>query len=162
MIISMIVARSENGVIGKDNQLPWHLPADLKQFKAITMGHTIIMGRKTFESIGKALPGRRSIVVSRNPEFKAEGAEVVNSLGEGLKACRGEDEVFIIGGASLYQKAFELNIIQRVYLTVIFADFEGDTFFEIPDENKWRKISSQSFQPDEKNAWPFTFYVLER
>ncbi len=134
MTISLIVAMSDNAVIGRDNQLPWHLSEDLKQFKKITMGHPIIMGRKTFESIGKALPGRENIVVTRKPDFSAEGVTVCRDLTSLLKQhLSSEEEVFVIGGSELYEQA--LPHVRKLYITLIEDEFEGDAFF--PDKN-WK------------------------
>lgn len=127
MILSVIVAVAENGVIGRDNTLPWHLPEDLKRFKALTMGHPIVMGRKTFESIGKPLPGRQNIVVSRNPAYAPAGVTVAGDLKSALAAAEASDEVFVIGGAALFEEA--LNRADRVYLTKIHRSYEGDVHF---------------------------------
>ena len=161
MIVSMIMAASENGVIGKENDLPWHLPDDFKYFKRTTLGHSIIMGRKTYQSLGKALPKRRNIVLTRDPEFTLPDAEVVHSLGEALKACVGEEEVFIIGGGMIYQNALDLDIANRVYLTVVHTTIEGDTFFHLPPRG-WDLVSSDHHQQDDRHTFPFTFEVHER
>lgn len=162
MIVSIVLARSENGVIGKNNQLPWHLPGDLKFFKRTTSGHTVIMGRKTFESIGKALPKRRNLVISRNKELELPGAEVFHSIEDTLKACIGEDEVFVIGGGSIYEKALSLDMVDKAYITVVHGDFEGDTHFHLPEEKSWNVLSEERNEADEKNAWPYTFMIMER
>lgn len=162
MIISLILAASENGVIGKDNQLPWRLPADLKHFKRVTLGHTVIMGRKTYDSIGKPLPQRRNIVITRNPEWKAEGIEVCHSLKSAIAACEGEEEVFVIGGATIYRQALEANLVHRIYLTRIHEDFDGDTFFKLPNADKWEEVVRETHQPDEKNKFVYSFMTLER
>jgi dihydrofolate reductase len=162
MICSVVVAVSENGVIGRNNQLPWRLPSDLGHFKRLTTGHAVVMGRKTYESIGKPLPHRRNIVVSRNAEFQAMGVEVVSSLGDALKACIGEEEVFIIGGASIYGKAFALDIVDRIYLTIVHSDFEGDTHFEVPDGKHWLVIHSEHHPSDDRNAYAHTFLTKVR
>ncbi len=155
MIISLIVATDENNGIGKDNQLPWHLPADLKHFKTLTTGHPIIMGRKTFESIGKALPNRRNIVISRQQKYTAEGADVVSSLEDAFQLCKDEDEVFIIGGAQIFEHS--LILADALYLTVIHHRFDADTFFPEIDQNIWKELESVSHQPDEKNKYSYTF-----
>ncbi|MCL2283756.1 MAG: dihydrofolate reductase [Fibromonadales bacterium] len=153
MIISLIAAVSENGVIGKDNKLPWHLPADLQFFKKTTLGHSIIMGRKNFESIGKALPGRTNIVLTKNPNFTAEGIEIAHSLNDAFKiACN--NECFIIGGAEIYREA--LPFCQKLYITRVHGVFEGDTY--MPEfESKFRRASCEKHFKDEKNAWDFDF-----
>lgn len=127
MTISIIVAVAKNNVIGKDNKLPWHLPEDLKHFKELTSGHTVIMGRKTFESIGRPLPNRKNIVISRNENFKANDMEVVHSIEQALDLTKNEDEVFIIGGAEIYKQA--LLLVNKIYLTRINKDYEGDAYF---------------------------------
>ncbi len=161
MILSMIMAASENGVIGRDGDLPWNLPDDFRHFKRTTVGHSVIMGRKTYQSLGKALPKRRNLVITRDKNLELPDAEVVNSLEMALKLCLSEDEVFIIGGGEIYQNALELNIVDKIYLTVVHAVIEGDTFFRIP-ETGWQKVSSQFHGIDDKHAYSFTFEVHER
>lgn len=158
--ISLIVARSRNGAIGIDNRLPWHLPADLRRFKALTMGHHLIMGRKTWESIGRPLPGRTSVVVTRNAAYQAPGAAVTGSLAEALDLAAADDEAFVIGGAELFAAA--QPVADRIYLTTIDQDCAGDTFMPAPDPAIWARQSSESFPvaPDNPLAW--TFEVLER
>lgn len=143
MTLSIIVAASRNGVIGAGGKLPWHLPADLKRFKQLTLGHPVIMGRKTFESLGKPLPGRTNIVVTRQEGFQACGAGVAHSLEQALRLCKNEEEVFVIGGAQIYRQA--LPLADRIYLTRIDRDFEGDThLFEI-DPTIWKEVSREEF-----------------
>ncbi len=136
--ISMIVARSSNHVIGKNNQLPWKISADLQFFKKVTLGYPIIMGRKTWESIGRPLPGRRNIVVSRNSEYQAKGAELVLSLDEALQSLREFERVFVIGGQQLFNQAFPLA--DQLFITEIELKVEGDTFFEVPDPQNWQIV----------------------
>jgi dihydrofolate reductase len=162
MIVTIVVAAAQNGVIGQQDRLPWHLPDDFKFFKATTIGHTVIMGRKTWESIGKPLPKRRNIVVSRRPNLELEGAEVVSSLGDALKACVGEDEVFIIGGASIYQKALELDIVDRVWLTRVDAEIVGDTYFQFPNEKPWNQGKTEFHPADDRHAYPFQIQQWDR
>ena len=162
MIVSIIVAMAENGVIGKDNDLPWRLPADLKHFKQTTTGHSIIMGRKTYESIGRPLPKRRNIVITRNAEWKAEGVEVANSLAAALEMCREEKEVFVIGGGSIYALAFEENLVDKAYVTLVHEEFEGDTYFELPDKAAWVVTEEELHQPDEKNAYSYSFITFSK
>jgi len=159
MIISIIVAIGENNAIGKNNQLLWHVPADLKYFKTKTSGHTIIMGRKTFDSVGKPLPNRRNIVVTRQ-DIKIEGCEVVKSIDEAIALCKGEDEVFIGGGAEIYRLAMDKT--DRIYLTIIHKMFDADTFFPEIDFTKWVETAHEDHQPDEKNKLPYSFITLER
>jgi dihydrofolate reductase len=133
MIISIIAAMAENRVIGRDNTIPWNLPGDLKRFKTITTGHPVIMGRKTFESIGKPLPGRKTLIITRKPDFSAKGCVVVHNLQEALAECNGADEVFICGGSEIYRAA--LSLASRIYLTLLHEEVEGDTRFpEIPED----------------------------
>ncbi|MCU0338719.1 MAG: dihydrofolate reductase [Spirosomaceae bacterium] len=167
MKISLIVATAQNGVIGRGNQLIWHLPNDLKQFKRLTTGHPIIMGRKTFESIGKPLPNRTSIVISRNNiqtvgTGHALSLRYVNSLENALEIARqtGTDEAFVIGGAEIYRLA--LPLAHKIYLTEVKADFDGDAFFAIPDPHQWRETSRIPHPTDEKHAVAFDFVELER
>jgi len=160
MTISIIVAVGENNVIGKDNQLLWHLPADLKYFKKLTMGYPIIMGRKTYESIGRPLPGRISIIITRNKSYKAEGCIVVNDLESALNAAKSYDEAFIIGGAQIYRQA--LACATKLYLTKVHASFEGDVFFPDFGDNEWELISTEDNAIDEKNKYPYTFLTFIR
>ncbi|MES3019437.1 MAG: dihydrofolate reductase [Bacteroidota bacterium] len=155
MKISLIVATDEQNGIGKNNQLPWHLPADLKHFKTLTTGHPIIMGRKTFESIGKALPNRRNIVISRQSGYTAEGADVVSSLRDAFDLCEDESEAFVIGGAQIFEQS--LSQADILYLTVIHHHFEADTFFPKIDSADWIQTESTTHEPDEKNIYSYTF-----
>ncbi|MDQ7054475.1 MAG: type 3 dihydrofolate reductase [candidate division KSB1 bacterium] len=159
-ILSIIVAIARNRVIGRGNRLPWHLPADLRHFKQTTMGHPIIMGRKTYESIGRPLPGRQNIVITRNRDYYAEGCLVVHSLQEALAAVPDAEEVFIIGGASLYREA--LPLADRIYLTLVDAEVEGDTVFPELDASEWREVQRETFAPDEKNPYGYAFVELVR
>jgi|SRR6185312_7522701 len=159
MIVSAVVATSENHVIGKDNKLLWYLPNDLKHFKEITAGHTVIMGRKTYESVGKPLPRRRNIIITRQ-QITIEGCEVVNSIEAALALCEGEPEVFIVGGAEIYRQS--LHLTDRIYLTIVHKNFEGDSFFPELNKNEWKEVSHEDHQPDEKNSLPYSFIMLER
>lgn len=159
MIISIIVAIAQNHAIGKDNKLLWYLPNDLKHFKTITSGHTVIMGRKTYDSVGKPLPNRRNIVITRQ-RIDIAGCEVVNSLEEAIALCKTEEEVFIVGGAEIYRQA--MAVTNRIYLTIIHQDFDGDTYFPEIEENKWKETEREDYQPDEKNKLAYSFITLER
>lgn len=162
MIISLIVAMDEKRGIGKAGKLPWRLSSDLKKFRELTMGHHLIVGRKTFESIGKSLPGRQMIVVTRKAGFESEGCLVTGSIQDALALAqdRGETEVFVIGGAEIYAQT--LDLADRVYLTQIHAEVDADTLFPQLKPEAWATTQT-SFQPaDEKNQYPFTFNVLER
>ena len=161
MIVSIIAAVADNGVIGRDGGLPWHLPADLKHFKKLTTGHHMVMGRRTWDSIGcRPLPGRPTIVVSRDPAFVAEGARVARSVDQALELAAGADEVFIAGGQAIYREA--LPVADRVYLTRVHARFEGDTFFPGFDASGWRVVVEERHEADEKNPHAHTFLVYER
>ena len=161
MLISAIVAVSENNVIGRDGHLPWHLSADLKRFKAITTGHAIVLGRKNYDDIGRPLPNRTNYVLTRNKDFQAPGCIVCSSLGEAIEAARaaGETECFIIGGAAVYREAMPL--VEKLYLTRVLSHVEGDVF--LPEWNdKLQKESEESFPADEKNDFPTTFEIWVR
>ena len=160
MLRSLIVARARNGTIGKDNGMPWHLPADLAHFKRTTLGRPVIMGRRTWESIGRALPGRRNIVVSRTPGFHAPGAEVVASLSDAWRAVAGAEEAFVIGGAQLYEEA--LATADRIYLTDIAGDVPGDTFFPPLPPGAWRETVLGEQPADDRNRFALRFLLLER
>ena len=159
MKISVIAAIAENNGIGLNNQLLWHLPDDLQFFKKTTLNSSIIMGRKTFQSIGKALPKRQNIVVSRNPTFEAPGCILVNNLQEGIAKAESE-EVFIVGGASIYQQA--LIMADKLYITHVHHTCQADTFFPIIDEKIWKPIFHERHQKDDKHAHDFTFVIYEK
>ncbi|MBC8451911.1 MAG: dihydrofolate reductase [Rhodospirillaceae bacterium] len=160
MILTLVVAMSENRVIGRDGDLPWRLPNDLKHFKQVTMGHPIIMGRKTWESLYvKPLPGRRNIVVTRNAGYEAEGAETSDSLGSALTLATGEDEAMIIGGAELFAAA--LDTATRLHLTEVHAKIEGDTYFPEFDRSQWREVSREAHDA-EGDAPAYSFLLLEK
>ena len=159
-MISIIVAVSTNNVIGRQGELPWRLSDDLKHFKAVTMGKPIIMGRKTWESIGRPLPGRQNIVITRQPGFQAEGCDVAMSIEEGIVAAGDVEEVMVIGGSQVYDLA--LPVAERLYLTRVHAEIEGDAFFPEIDETEWQLISDESHDPDENNEYPYSFRTYER
>jgi len=160
MIKSIIAAMDANQLIGNNNQLPWHLPADLAHFKQLTMSKPILMGRKTYESIGRPLPGRHNIVISRNSERLIEGCSTCSSVDEAVALCQGEAEIMLIGGASLYAQV--LPLADRLYLTRIDAEFEGDAWFPEIDFSAWQKTAEQRHPVDEKNAWPYRFCTFDR
>lgn len=149
----------EQQVIGKDNELPWYLPNDLKYFKKVTTGHTIIMGRKTFSSIGRPLPNRTNIVMTRDKNFQVEGCTVVHSIDE-LEPFLKEDEVFLIGGSELFKLAFPRA--DRLYITLIHETFDGDTYFPDIDFSDWEKIEEIKGKTDEKNKYEHTYYIYDR
>ena len=166
MHLAIIVAASRNGVIGRNNALPWHLPGDLQYFKRVTMGKPILMGRKTFESIGRPLPGRTNVVISRNPAFQAEGVKIVGTLNEALELARdmalidGVDELVVIGGEQIYREA--LPRTQRLYLTEVHADVDGDAYLPDICREDWREVSRELHGASDTNPYDYSFVVLER
>jgi dihydrofolate reductase len=160
MHLEAIVAISETGEIGKDNKLLWNMPADLARFKKLTMGKPIIMGRKTHESIGRPLPGRNNIVITRDKSFSAAGCTVVNSIDQALAAAADSDVAFVIGGSEIF--AALLPEIEKIYLTVIHHEFDGDAFFPEINRDIWQEAEVLKWQPDDKHAYAYTFSVLER
>lgn len=160
MKISLIVAVSRSGVIGKNGKMPWHLPADLKYFKSITMGKPIVMGRKTFESLGRPLPGRENIVLTRDKNFIAEGCTIIHSLEEMLQHAADADEVMIIGGAQLYEQM--LPHADHIYMTQVDCQAEGDTWFPEIDPAEWEMTFSEAHEADEKNPCAYTFIRYDR
>jgi len=162
VVISFIVAASENNVIGKDNKLPWCLPTDMRYFKNITWGMPVIMGRKSFESLGKALKGRTNIVVTRNKNWKAEDTRVVQTIDHAITAAAETDakEIFIIGGAEIFRSA--LPTADRIYLTRVHGNFDGDAFFPEMELGEWKLISNRDCEADNKNPYAISFQVWER
>lgn len=159
-MLSLVVAVGEHNEIGKDGRMPWHLPVDLKRFKALTLGKPVIMGRKTFEAIGKPLPERRNIVVTRNPAWHAPGCETAASLTDALVLAAGAREIMLIGGGELYREA--LPRAQRIYLTRVYARFEADTFFPALDQAEWRETARAEHVADARNPFACSFITLER
>jgi|TARA_B110000908_G_scaffold161228_1_gene205295 dihydrofolate reductase len=160
-MITLIAAISTNNALGKDNDLIWRLPADLKRFKKVTSGHHIIMGRNTFESIGKPLPNRTSVIITRNNNYKKEGCLIANSIEEAIACTEGKD-AFIIGGAQVYKQALENNLIDQLDITKVHQEFEADVFFPEIDLNTWKEISREDFQADEKNAHDYSFISYQK
>ncbi len=165
-ILSMIVATADNNIIGKDNDMPWHLPADLAYFKKVTLGKPIIMGRKTYESIGRPLPGRRNIVISRDENYNADGVDIVTSVEQALALVDGSDgtnaveEIMVIGGGAIYKHC--LPSADRLYVTHIKATIDGDTQFPYYDDGNWEKTASELRVSDEKNAYDLDFCIYQR
>ena len=165
MLVSLIVAVAKNGVIGIDNKLPWHLPNDLKYFKQVTMGKPIIMGRKTYESIGRPLPGRTNIVISRQEGYSAEGCKTASSLQEAVGLAKdiavtdGADEVVVIGGAQIYIEA--MSMADRLYLTEVHAEVEGDAFFPDRTETDWTEVGREDHMAEGPNPYDYSFVVYE-
>jgi dihydrofolate reductase len=158
--VSIIVAADEHGGIGRDGGLPWHLPADLKRFKALTMGKPIVMGRRTWDSIGRPLPGRRSLVVSRQPGLALDGAEVFESLDAALQAVAGAPEACVIGGAEIYRQA--LPRAEVVYLTRVHGSVQADTFLPALDAADWEEVAREDCPADDRHAYPCSFLTLRR
>lgn len=166
MIVSAIAAVAQNGVIGHNGDLPWHLPDDLKHFQRITRGHHVVSGRRNYESIPakyRPLKDRMNIVVTRNTAYSAPGAQIVDSLPAGLELARlaNENEVFIIGGGQIYREALTMRMVNRLYLTLVHADVEGDTHFPPLDPNEWREVERTTHAADDRHKHPFSFVVLD-
>ncbi len=160
MIVSLIAAVAENGVIGRGDALPWRLPADMKHFKELTTGHPVVMGRKTFETLPKPLPNRRNVIVTRDRSYHRVGADVVHSIEAALSLVSDEEEVFIAGGGEIYELA--LPYADRLYLTVVHANFDGDVRFPDLELDEWRLIESDRHDKDERHAVSFSFMHYER
>jgi len=161
-MIIIIAAIGLNNELGKDNDLIWHLPADLKRFKKVTSGHSIIMGRNTFESIGKPLPNRRSIIITRNTSYKKEGCDVVHSLEEAINLIKDQKNAFIIGGAQIYKEAIEKQLVDQLDITKVHQNFEADVFFPTIDQSVWEEISEETFLPDDKNHYTYSFISYKK
>ncbi len=160
--VSLIAAVSENGVIGRGGGLPWRLSKDLRRFKELTMGHHLVIGRRTWDEVGKPLPGRIMVVVTRDREFAPDGVLVAHSLEEALDLAAGDFEVFVGGGAEIYRVALERALVDRLYITRVHAEVEGDTVFPEIDLKGWRLVSREDHDSDDRNEYPFSFLVYER
>ncbi len=160
MTITIIAAIANNNALGKDNKLIWHLSADLKRFKELTTGHHIIMGRKTFESIGKPLPNRTTIIITKNKNYKQEGCLIAHSLNQAIKMVKNDTSPFIIGGAQIYEKA--MSIADKLEITYVHHNFEADVYFPKIDLKVWKEISRLTFNSDEKNKYSYSFVTFER
>jgi dihydrofolate reductase len=161
--IIAIYAVSENGVIGKDNDLPWDLPTDMKHFMRSTLGKTIIMGRRSFDSIdNKPLPRRRNIVITRQKDYRAQGVEVAHSLEEALALAQDQEEIWITGGAGVYEEAIKKGYVNLIYETLVHAEVDGDVLFQLPNPEQWEIIDVDAHQADEKNEYAFTIRTLKR
>lgn len=161
-MITIIAAIGNNNELGKNNDLIWHLPADLKRFKKITSGHTILMGRNTFESIGKPLPNRTSIVITRNKEYRQEGCKVVHSLENALQMVQENEKVFIIGGAQIYRESLEKDLVDQLDITVVHENFDADVFFPKIEKQRWKEFSREDFKSDAKNKYNYSFIQYRR
>ncbi len=159
-MITIIAAIAENGALGKDNQLIWHLPADLKRFKKVTLGHHIIMGRKTFESLGKPLPNRTTIIITRNKNYTQKNCIVVNSLNDAIEAAKEDPNPYILGGAEIYKQA--MKIANKLDLTLVHHNFEADAFFPEIDLNIWQETTREDFKSDETNKYNYSFITYLR
>jgi dihydrofolate reductase len=159
-MLTIIAAVAKNNALGKNNDLIWHLPADLKRFKEITLGHHIIMGRKTFESLGKPLPNRTTIIITRNPDYVVPGCIVVNELEEAIEAAAKDENPFILGGAEIYKQA--MSFADILDLTLVHEAFEGDAFFPVIDMSKWTEMSHQNFKADKKNKYDYSFVQYKK
>lgn len=160
MEISLIAAVGKNGVIGKNNSLPWNLPADMKHFRELTLGKVVIMGRKTFESIGNPLPKRINIVLTKKKDYNAEGCNVFNSVNEALAEAKSHGEIMIIGGAEIY--TLFLPLVNKMYLTLIDAEIDGDSYFPKYNKNEWKEVYRKENKADEMNQYNYTFLTLVR
>ena len=160
MQLTAIVAMSQNRLIGKDNHLPWHLPADLRHFKALTLGKTILMGRKTYESIGRVLPGRRNVILTRNLEYQVKDALIIHSLAEVLRKFDSEEEIMVIGGSELYREI--LPKLKQIYITIVKTELEGDSYFPALSEKEWRQVSCEEHAADAENVYAYSFTLWER
>lgn len=160
MKISLIVAMATNRAIGLNNEMPWHLSADLKKFKQITMGAPILMGRKTYESIGRLLPGRTNIIISRNSDYQQDGCLVFNSIEQAVASCQQYDEIFVIGGATFYEAMIELA--DKLYLTEINKEFEADTFFPVINRAEWKEVAREDILNDSTVDFSYSFITLEK
>ncbi len=162
MKMYIIAAIANNNVIGSENRLIWHLPADLKRFRELTMGHTLIMGRNTFESIGKPLKGRNTIVVTTRKDYDAQGEQVAHNMKEAIRMAKDKKEVFVAGGSDIYEQTIALYHTRRMYITRIYANFEGDAFFPEIDLEKWELIDMEKHEPDENNKYPYAFMTYKK
>ncbi|MDO6675273.1 dihydrofolate reductase [Tenacibaculum sp. 1_MG-2023] len=160
-MITLIAAIAKNNALGKDNDLIWHLPADLKRFKKVTTGHAILMGRNTFESIGKPLPNRTSIIITRNNNYFVDGCLIANSIEQAIELTEGKD-AFIIGGAQIYKEALKQNLVDRLDITVLYHEFEADAFFPEIDKTIWKEVAREDFKADEKNKYDYSFVSYEK
>lgn len=156
-MITIIAAISNNNALGKNNDLIWHLPADLKRFKEITSGHHILMGRNTFESIGKPLPNRTTIIITRNKNYFKDGCLIASSLEDAIELAKKDEEVYIIGGAQIYKYAIENNLVDVLDVTLVHHEFEADVFFPVIDSKIWKEVSREDFKADEKNKFDYSF-----
>lgn len=160
--ITIIAAIANNNALGKDNDLIWHLPADLKRFKKVTSGHHILMGRNTFESIGKPLPNRTTVIITRNSDYKAAGCIVVNSIEKALEVAKDDAQIFIIGGAQIYKQTIASNLVDQLDITKVHHTFDADVYFPAIDTGIWKEVSKEDFEADEKNKYDYSFISYKK
>jgi dihydrofolate reductase len=160
--ITIIAAIANNNALGKDNDLIWYLPADLKRFKKVTTGHHILMGRNTYESIGKPLPNRTTVIITRNSNYKAEGCIVVNSIEKAIEVAKEDEHVFVIGGAQIYKQAMEADLVDQLDITLVHQNFEADVFFPEIKTAIWKEASRENFEADEKNTYDYSFISYKK
>ncbi len=161
-MVTIIAAIAHNNALGKDNDLIWHLPEDLKRFKKITSGHHILMGRNTFESIGKPLPNRTTIIITRNNSYFKDGCLIANSIEQAIEMAAADDEVFIIGGAQIYKEAIQKNLADRLDITLVHHQFDADVFFPEIDLKIWKEVAREDFKADEKNVYDYSFVSFQK
>ena len=161
-MVTIIAAIAHNNALGKDNDLIWHLPEDLKRFKKITSGHHILMGRNTFESIGKPLPNRTTIIITRNNSYFKDGCLIANSIEEAIEMAAADEEVFIIGGAQIYKEAIQKNLADRLDITLVHHQFDADVFFPEIDLKIWKEVAREDFKADEKNVYDYSFVSFQK
>lgn len=160
--ITIIAAIAKNNALGKDNDLIWHLPADLKRFKKVTTGHHILMGRNTYESIGKPLPNRTTVIITRNKNYKADGCIVVDSIEKAIEVASIDEHIFIIGGAQIYKQTIASNLVDQLDITQVHHQFEADVFFPEIELNHWKEMSREDFKADEKNKYDYSFIRYQK
>jgi dihydrofolate reductase len=161
-MVTIIAAIANNNALGKDNDLIWHLPADLKRFKKVTSGHHILMGRNTFESIGKPLPNRTTVIITRNKNYKQEGCIVVDSIEKAIDVAKNDEEIFIIGGAQIYKQTITSNLVDQLDITQVHHSFDADVYFPEIDSDIWKEVAREDFNADEKNKYDFSFITYKK
>lgn len=161
-MVTIIAAIAKNNALGKNNDLIWHLPADLKRFKQVTTGHHILMGRNTFESIGKPLPNRTTIIITRNNNYFQNGCLIANSIEQAIELAKNDDKIFIIGGAQIYKEALKNKLVDKLDITLVHEEFEADVFFPEIDSNQWQETFRKDCKADEKNKYDYSFISYER
>ncbi|MDG1529271.1 MAG: dihydrofolate reductase [Polaribacter sp.] len=161
-MVTIIAAIANNNALGKDNDLIWHLPADLKRFKKVTSGHHILMGRNTFESIGKPLPNRTTVIITRNKNYKQEGCIVVDSIEKAIDVAKNDEQIFIIGGAQIYKQTIASNLVDQLDITQVHHSFDADVYFPEIDSDIWKEVAREEFKADEKNKYDFSFISYKK